>query len=1211
MADKKANVVMSFKSDGEVKLAQTVKELNTVMNTAAKQYRAQMSAMDANAGSTEKLVVQQQKLSTQYEAAQKRTKMLTDEYNRMKDSGEANAASLTKQAGKVLDAQRAENSLKSQLDKANEGLTEQGKKAADAKDKLSTLQQESGELDAKQKALTASFSRQSAEMRKDATETEKNHLKKRELTAQLKLTGDQVKNLESQLRAAETAYGANSKEANELRGQLDNAKTSEINFGKQLTTTNTELRKQGDFSDQTAQKLQKIGKAGEKVGTAGKAISAGVTAPVLALGAASVKSFSDMTTAEGSVIDQTGKTGKAAQALRTSFEKVYGSTAADTDSVASALGGVTTRFNFTGKAAEDASLKFLQYAKVNKQDVGQAVTDVSRAMGDAGIKSKDYSSVLDQLTVASQKSGIDVSSLADNLAKFGAPMRALGMSTQQSIATFAGWEKAGVNTNIAFSGMKKAISTWGKEGKDSGEMFGQTMQKIKEAPSIADATKIAIENFGQKAGPDLADAIRGGRFEVGEYMEALKKSGGTLAKTASDSANPMKQAQTAAHQFQISLGQLGTVIMATLAPALKQAVTVMQGLREKFSGISPEGKKLIITIGLVAAAIGPLLIGVGKVMVAFSNIGKGIGALQEGFTILQGAGGLAGLATKFGGFLVSIGPAVLIIAGIAAAITAIILVIKNWGKITEWLKDTWSRFSTWIGNLWESIKTKTTEVFSTIGEFFKQWGPTILAVLAGPIGLLIKFIVDHWEQIKKSTIEVWTNITTAVKEKWDAFVSSTKQVFTVLGEVFTVIWMTIKEIFVGTWTVISSLLTAAFNVWLAAVKAIWTPIVEFFKGVWDKVKSVFTTTWNAITAFLNPIITAIKTVITNAWNAIKNTTVTVFNAVKNTIVAIWTPIGALMNQIALAIKNTIVAAWNVIKNVTVTVFNAVKSVLTTVWNGIKSVVTSVANSIKSVVTSIWNAIKSVTSSVWNSIKSTTSSVWNGIKSVIASAVNSIKSVVTSVWNALKSVTSSVWNGIKSATSSVWNGIKSVISGVVNSIKSVVSSVWNSIKSVTSSVWNGIKSAMTKPIHAAANVISGIVDRIKGFFSGLHLHLPKIKMPALPHFKLHGSFSLKPPSVPHLGVDWYAKGGIFTKPTIFGQGPNGLKGAGEAGPEAALPLNAETLGAIGKGIASNMPGQNNGPVYLQIDGQTFGQIVGPYVDQYMNVRANDLNFGRGY
>lgn len=958
MSDKKANVVISFKSDGEVKLAQTVKELNTIMNTAAKQYKAQMSAMDSSASSSEKLAVQQQKLSTQYEAAQKRTKSLSDEFNRMKESGNANANALAKQTGKIADAERAENSLKTQLDKANTGLTEQGKKASDAKDKLSNLQTESGELDAKQKALTASFGRQSSEMRKDATETEKNHLKKKELTAQIQLTSNQVKNLEGQLKASESAYGANSKEANELRAQLDNAKTSENNFEKELTNTNTALRKQGDFSDQTSQKLQKIGKAGEKVGASGKAISVGVTAPVLALGAASIKSFSDMTTAEGSVIDQTGKTGKAAQNLRKSFEKVYGDTGADTETVAAALGGVTTRFNFSGKAAEDASLKFIQYAKVNKQDVGQSVTDVSRAMGDAGIKSKDYSGVLDQLTVASQQSGIDVSKLAGNLAKFGAPMRALGMDTQHSIALFAGWEKAGVNTDIAFSGMKKAISTWGKAGKDSGVEFGKTMKQIKDAPSISDATKIAIQNFGQKAGPDMADAIRGGRFEVDKYTKALKTSGGTLAKTASDSANPMKQAQKAAHQFQISLGQLGTEIMATLAPAMKQAVKFLQDLREKFSGISPEGKKMIITIGLVAAAVGPLLIGIGKVMVAFSNIGKGIGALKNGFTLLRGASGLAGLATSFGGIIGAMLPFLPVILGVAAAVTAIILIFKNWGKISGWLKETWSGFSSWIGGLWDSIKEKTSQVFNAIGEFFKKWGPDILAILAGPIGITVKFIIDHWDQIKAITVKVF-------------------------------------------------------------------------------------------------------------------------------------------------------------------------------------------------------------------------------------------------------------NSIKSFLSGLWNGIKSMISGVVNRIKSVVTGVWNGIKSVTSSVWNGIKSAMTTPIHAAANVISGIIDKIKGFFSGLKLHMPTLSMPPLPHFNLKGSFSLKPLSVPHLGVDWYAKGGIFTKPTIFGSDGGGLKGAGEAGPEAALPLNSETLAGIGKGIAANMSGQaNDGPVYLQIDGQTFGKIVGPYVDQYMNVRSSDLGFGRG-
>jgi len=70
---------------------------------------------------------------------------------------------------------------------------------------------------------------------------------------------------------------------------------------------------------------------------------------------------------------------------------------------------------------------------------------------------------------------------------------------------------------------------------------------------------------------------------------------------------------------------------------------------------------------------------------------------------------------------------------------------------------------------------------------------------------------------------------------------------------------------------------------------------------------------------------------------------------------------------------------------------------------------------------------------------------------------------------------------------------------------------------------------------------------------------------MPHFHLKGHFSLKPPSVPHLGVSWYAKGGVFTKPTIFGSDGSGLKGAGEAGPEAALPLTKSVLGTIGDAV----------------------------------------------
>lgn len=1034
MADKKANVVMSFKSDGEVKLAQTVKELNTIMNTAAKQYRAQMSAMDSNASTTDRLASQQQKLSTQFEAAKSRTKMLTDEYNRMKSSGEANAAALTKQAGKVMDAERAENSLKSQLEKVNSQMTDQGQHANAAKDKLSELQKTAGLLESEQKKLDSEFAVQRKELGANASETDKMTLAQKQLKQQTELTDRYIGNLEKQLKETKTAYGENSREANEMAAKLNNAKTA-------VSGVEAEMRQMESTSKQSSSAL---GSFREK----------------LSLGAVAGVASNAVSTLTGGIGDMVSQAAEASDAMQ--------------------------KFDST-----------MEFAGFGKDSINSAKEAVKKYADDT---------VYDLNTVANTT----------------AQLAANGVKDYTGLTEAAGNLNAVAGGNAdTFGSVAMVLTQTAGAGKLTTENWNQLADAI---PGASGKLQEAMKKNGAYTG-NFRDAMSDGQITADEFNQAIKQLG------MSDAA---KEAATSTKTFEGAIGSLQANIVTGIQNIIDQIGKAnMTRMISTLSNGVVGALKLVVgalkTVSEHQTAFKALAVGVVAFFAAFKTIStittvvKAIKSFNE--TVKLSKGVMMAFNAVMG-----INPFVLTIAAIAAVVAGLVYFFTQ----TKEGKKVWQDFTNWLGEKWKALSEKATAIFKGLADFFK----------------------NLWNGIKETTVNLWTTITTVVSEKWNAFINKAKSIFETLKNVFTVIWMAIKEIFVGTWTVISSLITAAFNIWLAVVKAIWAPIIAFFKGIWNNVKSVFTTTWNAIKEFLTPVFNTIKTVISVVFEAIK----AYFTAV----------------------------------------LNFYKTIFMTVFNAIKAVVTTVVNAIKSVITTVWDAIKSVTSSVWNSIKS-----------VITSVVNSIKSVVTSVWNALKSVTSSAWNGIKSATSSVWNSIKSVISGVVNSIKSVVSSVWNSIKSVTSNVWNGIKSAMTTPIHAAANVISGIIDRIKGFFSGLNLHFPKIKMPPLPHFKLNGSFSLKPPSVPHLGVDWYAKGGIFTKPTIFGQGPNGLKGAGEAGPEAALPLNAETLGAIGKGIASNMPGQNNGPVYLQIDGQTFGQIVGPYVDQYMNVRANDLNFGRGY
>lgn len=184
--------------------------------------------------------------------------------------------------------------------------------------------------------------------------------------------------------------------------------------------------------------------------------------------------------------------------------------------------------------------------------------------------------------------------------------------------------------------------------------------------------------------------------------------------------------------------------------------------------------------------------------------------------------------------------------------------------------------------------------------------------------------------------------------------------------------------------------------------------------------------------------------------------------------------------------------------------------------------------------------------------------WDKIKETVANVVNAIKDYVTQLkekvqqkFEEIKSQISQKIDAVKSDMSSKWNQIKS---DAVNKVVGMKNDVVNKLVELKNSAvekLNDIKSKFTEKFEDIKSKVKGVIEDIKGFFSNLSLKLPKIEMPALPHFRLDGEFSLNPPSVPHLSVDWNAKAMnmpyMFTNPTIM-QTPYGMIGAGEAGHE---------------------------------------------------------------
>ena len=155
----------------------------------------------------------------------------------------------------------------------------------------------------------------------------------------------------------------------------------------------------------------------------------------------------------------------------------------------------------------------------------------------------------------------------------------------------------------------------------------------------------------------------------------------------------------------------------------------------------------------------------------------------------------------------------------------------------------------------------------------------------------------------------------------------------------------------------------------------------------------------------------------------------------------------------------------------------------------------------------------------------------------------LKNWVIEKWTALKDGVVNAVTDIKEKALLYWTALKVGIGIIVDTVRNKVVGAWNAVKDKTVSIFAAVKSAIITPIQNAVDFIKGAIDKIKGFFSGLTLELPHIK---LPHFSLQGDFSLVPPSVPKLSVDWYKTGGIFDSPTIAG--------IGEAGPEAVIPLD---------------------------------------------------------
>ncbi len=315
-----------------------------------------------------------------------------------------------------------------------------------------------------------------------------------------------------------------------------------------------------------------------------------------------------------------------------------------------------------------------------------------------------------------------------------------------------------------------------------------------------------------------------------------------------------------------------------------------------------------------------------------------------------------------------------------------------------------------------------------------------------------------------------------------------------------------------------------------------------------------------------------QTAAQTAWNGVCAVGTAATTALGAAFAFLTSPIGIAIAAVAamVAIGVALYKNWDTIKE---------KAGQLKDWVGgkfaeLKEKVAGKLDEVKQKALETWNHMKESAGTVLETVKTTVEEKLSGVRAAASEAFTNVKTTVSDLTQQAASTARANLESMMAAYVSAGGGIKGAMSASMQGVKNTFSSAMSAVNTITGGKLEAVRTAFQSKLEGAKSVVANGLNAIKGLFSGASLKLPDIK---LPHFSINGSFSLSPPSIPKIGVEWYKNGGILTGPTIFGARGNSLLGGGEAGHEAVLPLsqlwsNMKTVVAGAVGAASS---QNTG------------------------------------
>ena len=780
-----------------------------------------------------------------------------------------------------------------------------------------------------------------------------------ELLAQKhRLLGEAVAGTKEKLETLKTA-------AEQANTALANGEISQDQYDalqREIIETENNLRDLERQAGQSAVALQKIAATGEKLKTVGDNISSAgqkllpVTAGVTALGTAAVSTAANFESSMSQVQATMGITkdamstvnGESVNTMDTlsALAKKMGSeTAFSASECAEALNYLALAGYDTQQMC-DTLPTVLNLAAAGGIDLAAASDMVTDAMSALGMGVDEAGTMVDQMAKTASTTNTSVAQLGEGILTIGATAKTVKggtaeLNTALGILANNGIKGAEGGTHLrnvilslqnptdkAAACMEQlGLDVYDSEGnmRSLNDILGDLNTSM-DGMTAAEKSNIIGQIFNKTDLSSVNALLANTGSTWDDLQQSIIDSGGAAQQMADTQLDNLQGQITilksALEGLAISFGEL-------LLPAIKMIVGWVQKFVDWLNGMDEGTKKVITTVALLAAALGPVLIVVGKVVSAVGTI----------MTIVPKVAGVINtVKTAFAALNTTMlaNPIFLIIAAITALVAAFIY-------------------------LWNT------------NEDFRQ------------------FWINLWENVKEVAIAVWEAIKNFFSAAWEAISSTAQAVWNGIKDFFSGLWEGIKTIFSTVVEVIKTIITTYFNIYKTIITTVLNAIKTVFTTVWNGIKTVvttvvtaiqtfITTAWNAIKNTVTTVLNAIKTVITTVWNGIKSAVTTVVNAIKNVISTVWN-----------GIKNTVSTVVNGIKNTVSTVFNNIKSSISGTMGNIVSVIKSGFNNAISFITSLpskalqWG--KDMIMGIVNGIKSCIGAVGDAVSSV----ANKIKS----------------------------------------------------------------------------------------------------------------------------------------------------------------------------------------------------------------------------